>query len=93
VHKIKKQVCYGANVSTCVLHSSAYHPKFSTIRALVTEALNDFPSLKDDEIEVLAYAGQDLNGTLGIEFQVHTSSPERDIPEGYEVIPYLADRY
>ena len=63
-----KEYCEYAN--TCVIRERAYGSRMSKFLKLIEVAKNDFPGLKDEDIEIVKYAGERYAKTFGIEFTV-----------------------
>jgi hypothetical protein len=65
----------------CIVRAQTYAHSFAHIAGMVQAAKEDFPALKDDDIQVVFYGGDHYRGTMGIEF-----TPAGDVPATYQVI-------
>lgn len=83
---IIKEYCEEAK--KCVIRTNTYSHNFEIITKLVNIAKNDFPSLTDNSIEIVQFAGQSYARTYGIEFNTTCY-----YPEGYRPINQLEFTY
>ncbi len=63
-----------------ILYTRSYGSTLDKAIALTKIAKRDFPSLKDEDIEILIYRGRFLDGLMGIEFD----PMKWEIPAEYE---------
>lgn len=69
-----------------IVRSELYSKRVSHILTLVAEAKKDFPSLSDDDMEVVYYGGDRYKRTYGVEFNVPNGE---NIPDTYKRIHQL----
>lgn len=55
-----------------IIRTNTYARTLSHINNLVSKAKKDFPSLSDEDIMIIVYAGRHYKGTYGIEFTAST---------------------
>ena len=78
---ITKEYC--GSVGKGVIRSNTYAHNIKYINNMVKEAKKDVPELKDEDIEVVQFAGERYSKTYGIEF------PVKKKPAGYDEIGRL----
>lgn len=78
-----KEYCEYAK--TCVIRENSYGSRLSKFLRLIEEAKKDFPSLTDEDIEIVKYAGERYAKTFGIEFEI----TNQEIPAEYIRISQL----
>jgi hypothetical protein len=64
-------------------NDNRYGSQISKINELVEDAKADFPSLKDNEIEVVLFDGHSKKGIFGLHFKVPTND---EIPSDYMLV-------
>jgi hypothetical protein len=62
----------------CVIRTNSYGSQLSFIRHLAAIAIAEFPTLTEDQVEIVRYGGQRYKGTFGIEFTC---------PVDYTIVP------
>jgi len=85
--RYKKQHCPGrdSEKTRVVIRFDHYGHHWSSFMELVAIAKADFPTLADNQIEVIHYGGDRISGYWGIEFDRFT----KDIPADYEELSVL----
>lgn len=82
---IKEYATY-AGKNHFVIRNDHFDSSFKVIKELIQEAKEDFPELKDDDIKVVQFGGEQYPRTFGIEFSFDESiSP----PSDYEFVSRL----
>lgn len=70
---IIKEFCKDAN--RAVIREDSYGSQMSKFKKLIGEALEDFPDLSPDDVEIVHYGGERYAKTFGIEFHA-TYAPD-----------------
>jgi hypothetical protein len=68
---------------------SKYGTTMGYFLQLSNAAKQDFPGLKDEDINIRMYSGDRHKGMMGIEFQIHADL----IPVGYEAVERFDTTY
>lgn len=72
--KIIKEYC--ETVNKYVIRSNTYAHEWEYFKNLINEAKKDYPTLDEDKIEIVQYAGERYKRTYGIEFRVEEKPKE-----------------
>ena len=67
---------YCEEVNKYEIRTNTYVHTWEYFNTLINEAKKDYPTLKENEVEIVQFAGECYKRTYGIEFKVETQPKE-----------------